>query len=246
MIDGIHLNTGKNWLQNVVSMNNDRIGSVFQLLRFLICVCFFSVLFFNFFAFVGFMTTTFHKFQFQSQVSVSQVKVKVPLRLKFKLYAVFIEWGSGIRFLFVWRQSIINQKVFLPTIPGNFEKKVDYESCLTWSRSNVCKNASSRPSSMFCRFCLIVSPCLLYVYGCLPLPPTVFQPFSHSLSSHTLCSCLESLQPLQPLAEQTPTSQQPQFLRVGQQMCARMEFRFPPRPCPKAPKRLPGCRPLFL
>ena len=62
---------------------------------------FFVVLCFNFFGFVSIFTTTFKHFQFWSQESLAVVKVIVPMRLKFKLYAVFIEWGSKISFLFV-------------------------------------------------------------------------------------------------------------------------------------------------
>ena len=49
----------------------------------------------------------------------------------------------------------------------------------------------------FWRICWNVSACLppvlklLSVYGSLPLPATTTQLFSQSMSSHTLCSCLE-------------------------------------------------------
>ena len=58
---------------------------------------------------------------------------------------------------------------------------------------NVCKNVSSRPAGLFCRFFWNESACLLSAYGSLPLPATTNQLFSQSLSSHTLCSCLEFL-----------------------------------------------------
>ena len=78
---------------------------------------------------------------------------------------------------------------------------------------NVCKNVSSRPTGLFCRFfwnesaCLLPvrklpsangslplpATCLPYAYGSLP-PATPFtQLFSQSMSSHNLCSCLEIL-----------------------------------------------------
>ena len=64
--------------------------------------------FFYFFGFVSFVTTTPEKFQFQSQVLLSQINVIVPIRLKFKLFAVFIESGSRIDFMFMGRQNIVN------------------------------------------------------------------------------------------------------------------------------------------
>ena len=71
---------------------------------------------------------------------------------------------------------------------------------------NVCKKVFPRPIRLICRFCWNESDCLLPVrklpsaYGSLPLPATGRPPaapftqlFSQSLSSHTLCSCLEIL-----------------------------------------------------
>ena len=60
---------------------------------------------------------------------------------------------------------------------------------------NVCKNVSSRPTDLFCRFCwndsahnLFPATSLPYAYGSLP-PATPFtQLFSQSLTFHTLCS----------------------------------------------------------
>ena len=64
--------------------------------------------------------------------------------------------------------------------------------------SNVCKNVPSRPIDLFCRFCwndsacgLFLATCLPYAYGSLPPAAPFTQLFSQSLSSHTLCSCLE-------------------------------------------------------
>ena len=51
---------------------------------------------------------------------------------------------------------------------------------------NVHKNVSSRPTDSFCRFFWNDSACRIF-------PATTTQLFSQSLSSHTLCSCLEIL-----------------------------------------------------
>ena len=64
---------------------------------------------------------------------------------------------------------------------------------------SVCKNVSPRPTDLFCRLCWNDSACLPPVrklpsaYDSLHLPATTTQLFSQSLSSHTLCSCLENL-----------------------------------------------------
>ena len=58
---------------------------------------------------------------------------------------------------------------------------------------NVCENVSSRPTGLFCRFFWNESACLPSAYGSLPLRATTTQLFSQSLSSHTLCMCLEIL-----------------------------------------------------
>ena len=58
---------------------------------------------------------------------------------------------------------------------------------------NVCKNVSSRATGLFCKLSWNDSACLPYAYGSLPLPATTTQLFSQSLSSHTLCSGLETL-----------------------------------------------------
>ena len=51
---------------------------------------------------------------------------------------------------------------------------------------NICENVSSGPNDLFCRSCWNDS-------ACSPLPDTTTQLFSESLSSRTLCSCLEIL-----------------------------------------------------
>ena len=71
---------------------------------------------------------------------------------------------------------------------------------------NVCKNVSSRPTDLFCRFCWNDSARTPFSATCLPpvrklssvygsFPPAAPFPqlFSRSLSSQTFCSCLETL-----------------------------------------------------
>ena len=67
---------------------------------------------------------------------------------------------------------------------------------------NVCKNVSSRLTGLFWRLCWIESAgtpfpatCLPYAYSSLPPVAPFTQLFSQSLSSHTLCSCLEIFSP---------------------------------------------------
>ena len=89
-------------------MSNERKWSVFLCRLFLFHFCFFFVLLFYFFAIVSFVTATADKIQFQNPVRLSQINVIVPIRLKFKLYAVFIKWGSSLDFSFMGRQDIVN------------------------------------------------------------------------------------------------------------------------------------------
>ena len=65
------------------------------------------------------------------------------------------------------------------------------ESYSKWLMKNFCKNVTSRPTGLFCRFCWNESACLSYAYGSLPLPAAIPQLFSQCLTSHTFCSCLE-------------------------------------------------------
>ena len=58
---------------------------------------------------------------------------------------------------------------------------------------NYCKNVSSRPTVLFCRFCWNDSACQPYASSSLPLPATSAQLISHCLSSQMLCSCLKIL-----------------------------------------------------
>ena len=60
-------------------------------------------------------------------------------------------------------------------------QKVGTENRLTWSKRNVCKNVSSRPTGLSSRFC----------WNDSPLFTTGTQLLSQSLLSHTLCRRLE-------------------------------------------------------
>ena len=137
LIVDVHFNFGKMWVQNVVYISNERNWGLLLLRRlFFICFYHFFVLLFYFFAIVSFATTTPDKFQFQSQVRLSQSNVKVPICWKFKLYAVFNGWGSGIDFLFMGQQDIVNYWDFLSKIvtatKGWYRKLLHmvYEKCL--------------------------------------------------------------------------------------------------------------------
>ena len=83
---------------------------------------------FYFFAIVSYATTTLDKFQFQYQVRLSQFNVLVSIRLKFKFYAIFIESGSGIYFLFAVRQDIVNYWEFLRKVSRNWHKSLVLET----------------------------------------------------------------------------------------------------------------------
>ena len=66
------------------------------------------VLPFLFLTLVCIVTTPFVKFELQCQKRLSQINLMVLIRLKFKLYAVFIKWGSWINFLFMRGQDIVD------------------------------------------------------------------------------------------------------------------------------------------
>ena len=170
-------------------MRNERNCSIF--IYFVRLSCFrsslriFLVLFLHLFAFVGNVTTTPDIFQFQSQVSLSEIERIVPIRLKFKLYAIFIEWCSRINVLFMGPQD---KRQLLGLSLPDFQEllwKVGTKNCSTWSRKNVCKNVSSQPNCLFCSFCKLILLSFFLTTTC--------HEFSHSLSIHTLCSCLEIL-----------------------------------------------------
>ena len=58
---------------------------------------------------------------------------------------------------------------------------------------NVCKIVSPRPTDLFCRFCWNDSACTPFLATSCPPAAPFTQLFSQSLSSHTLCSCLDIL-----------------------------------------------------
>ena len=97
----------KKWVQKVFHMSNETNWSLLLLLCFYIHFSFFFVFLFCLFGIVSFVTMTFDNFQFQSQVRLSQINLIGPIRLKFNFYAVFIEWGSWMDFLFVGQQNMV-------------------------------------------------------------------------------------------------------------------------------------------
>ena len=96
VIVDVHLNIGKNWVQNADHKSNDGNWSFLHqhMLHFLIGFCISFLLSFNVRAVVSFLTKIFDKFQFKIQIRLSQTKVLVPIRLKFKRYPVFKMWCS--------------------------------------------------------------------------------------------------------------------------------------------------------
>ena len=124
LIVDVHFNIGKQWMQNAVYMSNKRNWSLLFYRLFLFCFCLIFVLLFYFFGIVSFVATTPEKFQFQSQVRLTQINVVFSIRLKFKLYAVLIEWGSRMVFLFLGRQDIVNYWDFPSKICRNGHKRL--------------------------------------------------------------------------------------------------------------------------
>ena len=129
LIVDVNFNTGNYSVQIVVYKSNERNWSPWLLLfrrrrRFQIHFCFIFVLFSIFFVSVSFVTTSLDSFSFQSQVRLSQINIIVLIRLKFKLYAVFIERGNRINFLFVGRQDIANYWDFPSKISINCQKRL--------------------------------------------------------------------------------------------------------------------------
>ena len=103
-------------------MSNERNWCLLLRRLFLIGFRLFFVLLFYFFANISFVTNTPDKFQFENQVRLSEINVRVPIRLKFKLYVVFIKWGTMIDFLFKGRRDIVNYWDFPSKISGNCHK----------------------------------------------------------------------------------------------------------------------------
>ena len=148
-------------------MSNKRIWSVFLRRLFLFRFCLLFVLLFYFFAFVSFLFTTPDKFQVQSQLRLSQINVTVPIRLKFKLYAVFIEWGSTMDFLFMGGQDIVNYWDFNSKISRKCHKSLVPKITRHDYWEIFVKKVSSRPTDFFADF---VGMTLLAVFLLLPLP----------------------------------------------------------------------------
>ena len=91
LIVDVHLNNGKTLVQSVVYRSNDKNWSLLFVPHrhcFLICICFFLFLSFNFFGILSFAIMTFDKLQFHSQIRLSQINVVVAIRSKFQFYAV--------------------------------------------------------------------------------------------------------------------------------------------------------------
>ena len=103
-------------------------SSCFFLFSFVICFCFSEnngliyVLLFLFFTLVCIVTTSFDKLEIQCQKRLSQINVIVPIQLKFKFYAVFINCGRWINFLFMRRQNIVNNWDFPSKISRHCHK----------------------------------------------------------------------------------------------------------------------------
>ena len=97
---------------------------------FVICSCLSEnnrlilLLLFLFLTLVCIVTTSFNKSELQCQKRLSQINVIVPIRLKFKLYAVFIKWGSWINLLFMRRQDIVNNWDFPSKISRHCHKRL--------------------------------------------------------------------------------------------------------------------------
>ena len=108
--------------------------------RFLMRFCLFLVLFFYFFVLVSFTSTTLDKFHFPRPVRLSQVNIKVPIRLKLKFYAIFIEWGGRIDFLFVVDKTSSTTGTSPPSFPETatkewYRKLLDMNNENCWSKS---------------------------------------------------------------------------------------------------------------
>ena len=116
----------KNWMHYVVYIGNS--SYFFFLIAPIACFSknnrLIFVLLFLFFTLVCIVTTSSDKFELQCQKRLSQINIIVPIRLKFKLYAVFIEWGSWINFLFMWGQYIVNNWDFPSKISRHCHKRL--------------------------------------------------------------------------------------------------------------------------
>ena len=133
----------KKWVPNFVYMSSERNWSLLHLLRRR-CFLFFE-LHFHFIGIVSFLTTTLDKVQFESQLPLSQINVVVTIRLKFKLYAVFIEWGSWF-FSCSWDERTSSTTGISPEDFQKLPQKVGTKNYLTWLMRKTFLNISSRPT----------------------------------------------------------------------------------------------------
>ena len=153
---------------------------------------------------------------------LSQINVIIQIRLKIKLWAVFINWGSRINFLFVGQQDIVNNKNFPSTISRNYHKRLLPK--ITW------QDQSEKFLKMFLwdrlvYFADFVGRTLLAILSLLPQPkcfsrvcfPTLLQ-LSWNFFYHW--------QHQQFLAQQIPTNQHPRVLQRGQKFHAKGELQF--------------------
>ena len=126
LIVNVHFHIWKYWTHYVAYKGN---SSYFFF--FVVCSCFSKnnrlvlVLLFLFLTLLCIVTTSFDKFELQFQKRLSEINVKVPIRLNFKLFAVFIQWGSWIILLFMRGQDIVNNWDFASKISRHCHKRLE-------------------------------------------------------------------------------------------------------------------------
>ena len=188
---------------------------------------------------------TLHQFLFQSQVCLFQIKVIVPIRLKFKLYAVFIEWGSRIKFVFVGRQHIITYWHFLSKISTNWHKslipkivRIDW-----WEMFG-----KFSPPSQLLSFADVLGMSLSAVFFILLLPNCFLKVCSPTL----FAGILTHFVPQQPLKSNgAPVSNKSAYRRFGAGTIYLHKKGIAVLPttwkiCANAPNPFPNCRPMPL
>ena len=164
LIVDIYFKLGKNWVEFVNYISLETNWSLMLLLRFLNCFCFFSVLFFQTFGIVKFVTRTLDNIQYQSQVC--QANIVVPIRFKFKFSAASIKWGSRLKIFF--RGTTRLRQLLEVSLQGlqKLSQTVSTEKCSTWLMMHVCKKIFR-----YRLFCLadLVQMTLLTLFFPLPL-----------------------------------------------------------------------------
>ena len=204
-----------------------------------------SLLFLNFFGIVSFVTTTLDKYHFRSPVRLSQINAVAPIHLKVELYAVLIEWGSRIDFLFVERQYIINYWDFPSKTSRKWLKRLapkiswhDYwETCVKMSHRDrlVCFADFAGMTLFAVRFVLFLLPlhnCFLKV--CLPtLSAALFKFFLLLTTSVFSGSANSNLAP-------------PARFAAGTIYLRKNGIAVFPITCASAPNPVPRCRPIPL